>query len=176
MAASTAPAPKSLPKKIIHEVKLVWIMTTYFAAGFGLLLLMQNLLLAHRGEAQIGYIGVVILAALIGKVIIVIEKMAFVNRFRHRRRLGHIIYSTIIFTVISQLVGVIEKVIKNLIHGEAFEASVTHAIAATSGPILGATTIAMLILFGVLFFVREVNLLLGEGVLVKALFQRPEPE
>ena len=94
MSASDDQQPKSLTKKIIHEIKLVWIMTTYFAIGFGLLLLMQNLLLAHQGAEQIGYIGAVILAALIGKVVVVMEKMPFVNRFRHRRRLGHIIYPT----------------------------------------------------------------------------------
>ena len=59
---------------------MVWILTMYFAAGFSLILLMQNLLLAEMGAEQIGYIGAIILAALIGKVIIVIEKMPFTNR------------------------------------------------------------------------------------------------
>ena len=91
MATSSDQPRPSLGKRILHEIKMVWILTMYFAAGFGLILLMQNLLLAERGAEQIGYIGAVILAALIGKVIIVIEKMSFTNRFRQGRKVKHII-------------------------------------------------------------------------------------
>ncbi len=164
----------SLGKRILHEIKIVWIMTMYFAAGFCLLLLMQNLLLADQGAEQIGYISAVIMAALIGKVIIVIEKMPFTNRFRHRRRIGHIIYSTIVFTVIAQLIGAIEKVIKKMIHGDAFGEAIIHMLHDFSLPKFLSVTIALLILFGFLFFVREVNHILGHGVLLKTLFQRPD--
>lgn len=164
----------SLGKRILHEIKMVWIMTMYFAAGFCLLLLMQNLLLADQGAEQIGYISAVIMAALIGKVIIVIEKMPFTNRFRHRRRIGHIVYSTIVFTVIAQLIGAIEKVIKKMIHGDAFGEAITHVLHDFSPSKFYAVSIALLILFGFLFFVREVNHILGDGVLLKTLFQRPD--
>ena len=164
----------SLGKRILHEIKIVWIMTMYFAAGFCLLLLMQNLLLADQGAEQIGYISAVIMAALIGKVIIVIEKMPFTNRFRHRRRIGHIIYSTIVFTVIAQLIGAIEKVIKKMIHGDAFGEAIIHMLHDFSPSKFYAVSIALLILFGFLFFVREVNHILGHGVLLKTLFQRPD--
>jgi hypothetical protein len=173
--SSDQPRP-SLGKRILHEIKLVWLMTAYFAAGFCLLLIMQNALLAERGAEQIGYVSALVLAALLGKVVIVIDNMAFTQRFRHRTRIAHVIYSTVLFTVISHIVGFIEKVIKKMIHGDGFSDAFSHAFNDASLATFTAVTVALLILFGILFFVREVVALLGDGVLLKAMFSRPEPE
>lgn len=174
MDNSADQSQKSLWQKILHEIILVWIMTAYFAAGFGLLLLMQNLLLANQGAEQIGYFGALILALLLGKVVVVVEHLAFVNRFRHRRRVAHIVYSTLVFTVVSLLVGTIEKIVKHLFQGEPFGAAITGVLQDASLPKFLATTIALLVLFGFLFFVREVGMILGPGVLRKEMFRRPE--
>ena len=167
---------KKFGKWALHEFIQVWIMTTYFAIGLSLILLLQNLLLANQGSEQIGYYGALILALLIGKVVIVIDNMAFVKVFRRRRRIGHVIYSTFIFTGIALLVGTIEKVIKRLIDGDTFGSALTGAYDDASLTKFLATTIALLMLFGMLFFVREVNHILGKGVLLKAFFQRPETQ
>jgi hypothetical protein len=175
MAETLDKPRKSLGQKIIHEIVQVWIMTAYFAAGFILILLMQNLLLAEQGADQIGFLSAVILALLIGKVVVVMEHLSVSNRFRHRRRIGHIVYSTLLFTVVSLLIGALEKVIKGLIHGESLGGAIVGSVQHSSVEKFLATTIALLLLFGILFLFREVNHLLGKGVLMKALFQPPAP-
>ncbi|MGR8949124.1 MAG: hypothetical protein ACU84Q_13835 [Gammaproteobacteria bacterium] len=174
MAETVDQPRKPLGKRIIHEIVQVWIMTAYFAAGFILILLMQNLLLAEQGADQIGLLSAIILALLIGKVVVVMEHLAVANRFRHRRRIGHVVYSTVLFTLVSLLVGAIEKVIKGLIHGESLGGAIVASAQHSSLEKFLATTIALLLLFGILFFFREVNHLLGKGVLMKALFQPPD--
>lgn len=174
MAETLDQPRKSLGKKIVHEIVQVWIMTSYFAAGFILILLMQNLLLAEQGADPIGFLSTIILALLIGKVVVVMEHLSVANRFRHRRPIGHIVYSTVLFTLVSLLVGALEKVIKGLIHGESLGGAIISSVEHASLPKFLATTMALLILFGFLFFFREVNRLLGKGVLIKALFQTPD--
>lgn len=176
MNASNNQSRRSFGKWLLHEIKLVWIMTAYFAIGFGLILLMQNLLLADRGGEQIGYVGAVILAALIGKVVIVIENMPFTKKFRHRRRIVYVFYRTMVFTLIALLVGAIEKIIKKLIHGDAFADALRHVWDDASLSKFLAITIAITILFSVLFLVREFDDILGEDDLLKALFRRPDAE
>ena len=77
MTSDVSQRLKKFGKWALHEFIQVWIMTTYFAIGLGLILLLQNLLLANQGAEQIGYYGALILGLLIGKVVVVIENMAF---------------------------------------------------------------------------------------------------
>ena len=149
-------------------------MTAYFATGFVLILVMKNLLLAERDAGQIVLVSALILALLIGQVVVVMEHLSIANRFRHRRRIGHIIYSTLLFTAISLLVGAIEKVIKGLFHEESIGGAIAGVADRISIEIFLVTTIALLLMFGILFVFRELNHLLGKGVFIKALFQPPE--
>ncbi len=165
---------RSIGKKLVQEVKAVWILTAYFVAGFTLILLMQNLLLADKGVEQVGYHGAMVLVLLIGKVVVVTEKLSFAKRFRHRPHILHVAYSTVLFTLVVLVIGSLEKVVKKLIHGETTGIAFSAVYSEANLSKFLAVTVALFIMFGLLFFVREVNHLLGPGVFLRALFRPPE--
>ena len=174
MTGTSGERLRSIGMKRVHEIKAVWIITAYFIAGFAIILLMQNLLLDDGGVEQVGYLGVVFMALLIGKVVVVLEKLSFARKFRHRPRILHVAYSTLLFTLVVLIIGVIEKVIKNIAHGETVGTAFTAIYTDASLPKFLAVTIALLILFGILFVSREISHILGQDVFLRTLFRPPD--
>jgi len=103
------PAALTLRQKVLHEIKVVGLVTLYFAFTFGVLMLLKRLVLA---QYQIGFRGLsmVLLGALVvAKVVVVLEHVPLGSWVRRRPAAVDVVLRTLLYTLGVFVVLLLEK-------------------------------------------------------------------
>ena len=92
-----------------HEIKQVGLVTLYFFTAFAVISVIMKLLLISY-EIHLTLLSKVIIGALVmGKVVIILDKTSFGDRFANHARYLNILYKSIVYTFATFVVAALEK-------------------------------------------------------------------
>lgn len=168
--ASPAEAKKKTWKAhLIHEVIQVGAVILYLFCCFAILQTFKcATLLARCSENDFlaGYATAALSALLLGKFVFMLEKLRVMQRFKHKPLMIPILYKTVLFTIVVNL----------LLHAED---RMMHRSAPTvhemADPVkfwlcFCAHQLALLVVFFIFFCIRELGYVLGEERMFKVFF------
>src|ERR1700753_1997855 len=81
-----------------HEMRHVLPPMIFFAIGFNLIVFSINLVLAQYALKLVGFLTATLAALLVGKVVLVADKMPFLRRFDTAPLIRPILFKTVVYT------------------------------------------------------------------------------
>jgi hypothetical protein len=159
--------------RLIHEVKQVGLVTLYFLVCFALVLTLKKLFLAQYAVEFYGVSAAVVGALVVGKVVVLLGHTRLGNRFDR----GHALwlsafYKTVVYTAVTFLVVVAEKVFHAWRESGNLGESLTHVWQHRDRNVMLATVVCIGLAFAGYNLYSAIDGRLGEGTLRKLLFRR----
>lgn len=155
-----------------HELRSVLLATAYFAACFGVLMLLKRLMLQGYGIAFSGVTAALLLALVTGKVVVVLDRAPL----RHRIGLVEVAMRTVLYTLVALGLLVLEEAISS----RAEAGGVLPALAAILGdpemPRVWATAICVGLAFAGYTAFSVIRREVGTERLAAAFLGRPHPD
>jgi hypothetical protein len=157
-----------------HEFRLVIPPTLFFFVGFNLILLTKRLFLADYLIAYTGFLIATTSALIVGKVVLVADKLPFLARFNNEPLAYPILFKTLVYTALVFVARLLEAFVHYLIEGDVIGggAFIRHALGTFSWPHFIAVQLWIFVLFLIYVTVIDLNELFGHGELYKILFKR----
>jgi hypothetical protein len=159
---------------IIREIKEVIPPTVFFFIGFNLILLTKRLMLAEYLIAYAGFLVATTGALIVGKVVLIADKMPFLRRFDHAPLAYPILFKTLIYTALVAVARLLEALIHYLIRGGTLGKGgfVEEVLGNFSWSRFIAIQLWIAVLFLIYVSAHELNELFGDGELFRVLFRR----
>lgn len=157
-----------------HEFLSVLPATIFFLAAFNVISLTNALMLQQYDIDVWGFAGASVGALLVGKVVLVADKLPFVNKFPDRPLIYNTLWKTVIYTAAVFVVRYAEHLVPFVVE----QGSVTGAngllMSEISWPRFWAVQIWLFVLFFVFSALRELSRALGRGAVQRLFFGRPQ--
>jgi hypothetical protein len=159
---------------LLHEFREVIPPTLFFFVGFNLVLLTKRLFLQQYLIEYAGFLIATTGALIVGKVVLVANKMPFLRHFDYAPLAYPILFKTLVYTALVGAARLIEALIHFLIAGGALGGGrfVEHVLGEFSWSRFIATQMWIFVLFLVWVTANEVNNLIGDGELFRIFFTR----
>jgi hypothetical protein len=164
-------------QRLKHEFLSVLPPTLFFFFGFQLILFTKQLILAeHRIEFS-GFMLATVAALIVGKAVLVADKMPFLRRFDRAPLIQPILFKTAVYWVFVFAARLIEGFVRfAVIEGNPPGAFLDHLVSIFSWHRFIAVQLWVLVLFLIYVTVSELNTLFGDGELRRILFTRRASE
>ena len=166
--------PTKLGHILAHEFRLMLPPTLFFLVGFNLILLTKRLILAEYLIEFTGFAIATVAALIVGKVVLVADKLPFLRRFDNAPLAQPILFKTIAYTFFVFLARLIEAFIHYAREGGAVGQGrfIEHQLSSFSWDQFISTQLWIFVLFLIYVTASEFNRLLGDGELFKIVFTR----
>ena len=163
---------------LLHELRSVVPPTVFFFIGFNLILFTKRLILEEYLIQFAGFFIATMSALIVGKVVLVAEKMPLLRRFDHAPLAAPILFKTVVYTLLVFVARLLEAFIHYAIEGGVIGhgAFIEHQLGQFSWHQFIATQMWVFVLFLVYVTGCEINALLGDGELFKLFFTRRLPK
>ena len=102
---------------LLHEVRSVIPPTLFFFVGFNLVLLTKRLMLAEYLVEYTGFLVATTGALIVGKVVLVADKMPLLRRFDYAPLAYPILFKTAVYTLLVFAARLLEALVHYLIEG-----------------------------------------------------------
>jgi hypothetical protein len=162
----------------LHEFRMVLPPTIFFLVGFNLILFTKRLILAQHMIEFTGFFIATMGALVVGKVVLVADKIPYLRRFDYAPLARPILFKTLVYTVLVFVARLLESFVHYLIEGGSVGggAFFQHWLDAFSWSQFIATQLWIFVLFLIYVTASELNALIGDGELFKIFFTRPSSE
>ncbi len=159
---------------LLRELREVAPPTIFFFIGFNLILFTKRLFLADYLIEYTGFLIATTGALIVGKAVLVADKMPFLRRFDYAPLAYPILFKTGVYTLFVFLARLIELLVRYLGQGGALGHGrfFTHVLGRFSWPHFIATELWVTVLFLLYVTASELNGLFGDGELAKVFFTR----
>jgi len=163
---------------LLHEFEEVLPPTIFFFFGFNIILFTKRLLLADYLIEFTGFFIATTSALVVGKAVLVADKLPLLRRFDNRPLAAPILFKTLVYTLFVFIARLIEAFVHYAIaigeigHGGFIE----HVLGNFSWHRFIATQMWIFVLFLVYVTGSEINQMLGDGELFKVFFVRRSSE
>ena len=145
--------------------------TLYFFIAFNLIVFTTNLLVHDYWFRLSGFLVATTTALVVGKSVLVANKIRLIDRFRGAPLIQPILYKTIFYTLIVLVVRVLERFIHFAIDDKGFTLALGAAIDDFSWRRFAAIQIWLFTCFLLYVTATELSALLGEGQLFRLFFR-----
>jgi len=179
MATHALTAPKAgrwarLGSTLLHELREVIPPTLFFFVGFNLILFTKRLFLADYLVQYTGFFIATTGALIVGKVVLVADKMPFLRRFDYAPLAYPVLFKTVVYTILVFVARLLEAFIHFVVDGGVPGGGrfVEHVMGKFSWPNFIAIQLWILVLFLLYVTANELNGLFGDGELFKIFFTR----
>ena len=154
----------------LHEMKLLLPPTIYFFCAFNLIVFTSNLLTRTYFLALTSFLSATALALLVGKAVLVADKLRAIHRFQNAPLIKPILYKTLFYGLVVMLFRIIEQIIHFSFDGDGFRVALDEAVEAFTWHRFAAIQIWLFTCF--LFYVTatELSVALGPGKLKQLIF------
>jgi hypothetical protein len=163
---------------LLHEFREVIPPTVFFFVGFNLVLLTKRLFLEQYLIAYAGFVIATTGALIVGKVVLVADKMPFLRHFDYAPLAYPILFKTVVYTALVFVARLLEALVRYLVTGGVLGGShfIEHTLGEFSWPRFIATQMWIFVLFLAYVTASELNALLGDGELFRIFFTRRSSE
>src|SRR5215475_14737751 len=102
---------------LLHELRLVIPPTLFFFTGFNLILLTKRLFLADYLIAYTGFLIATTSALIVGKVVLVADKLPFLAKFDNEPLAYPILFKSLVYTVLVLIARLLEAFVHYAFEG-----------------------------------------------------------
>jgi hypothetical protein len=152
--------------------------TIFFFVGFNLILFTKRLILAEYLVQFSGFFIATTSALVVGKVVLVADKLPYLRRFDYAPLIQPILFKTVVYTLLVFVVRLIERLVHYLIEGGTIGggAFLNHLVGTFSWHQFIAAQMWIFVLFFIYVTANEIGNLIGDGELFKLFFTRRSSE
>ena len=143
----------------------------FFLIAFTLILITKRLILSEYGISWTGFGSAFIGAFLIGKVVLLVDKLPFVNRFPDRQLIYNASWKCLIYVVAAILLQYLEGIVPLLRKHAGLMDAHQHLLAETVWPHFLLIQIWLVVLFFVYCAMRELVRAIGKDKVVSMFFK-----
>jgi hypothetical protein len=162
---------------LVREFRHVLPPTLFFFVGFHLIAFTKQLILAQHQIEFTGFMLATVAALVVGKAVLVADKMSFLRRFDRAPLIQPILFKTAVYWAFVFLARLIEAFVHSvIIDGDSPGAFFSDLHATFSWHRFIAVHLWILVLFLVYVTASELNTLFGDGELRRLLFTRRASE
>jgi hypothetical protein len=161
---------------VVREFRHVLPPTLFFAAGFNLVVLSMNLVLADYLLRFGGFLLATTSALIVGKAVLVADKMPLLRRFDTAPLIRPILFKTLIYWACVFVARLLEAFVHYAWESGSVVGFFAHLQAQFSWHRFLFIQIWILVLFLIYTTVAELNALFGDGELFRLLFKRRTTE
>jgi hypothetical protein len=170
----------SLPRRAFH----VWTTamrhllppTLYFFVAFNLITFTTNLLVHSYWFHLTGFILASTTALVVGKVVLVVDKVRIIDKFRGAPLIQPILYKTVFYSVIVLIVRLLEKVAHFALDTNGFGAAFQAAMHDFTWHRFVAVNVWIFVCFLIYVTATELDALVGDGQLRRLFFHHRSSE
>ena len=175
--APLKPARPRLLDRLLTEFWHVLPPTIFFFIGFHLIALTKQLILAQYSIKFTGFMIATVAALVVGKAVLVADKMPFLRRFDRAPLIQPILFKTVVYCLFVFAARLLEHFVKFcLIEGNSPGAFLEELHSTFSWHQFVAVQLWIFVLFLVYVTASELNTLFGDGELRRILFTRRASE
>ena len=159
-----------LLKTIKHDFIELLPPAIFFFIAFSLIQITKRLILSEYGISWTGFGSAFIGAFLVGKVVLIVDKLSFVNRFPDRQLIYNTSWKCLIYFLAAALLQFLELIVPLLIKHESFTAALRQIAAETVWPHFWLIQMWLAVLFFVYCALREMVRAIGSDKVIKMFF------
>jgi hypothetical protein len=168
---NTAAIPARAAHAFLHAVRHVVPPTIYFFIAFNLIAFTTNLMIRDYWFHAATFMVASTTALIVGKSVLVADKIRLIDRFRGAPLIQPILYKTIFYTVIVLIVRIVERFIHLTIDDRGFAIAFEEAVHDFTWRRFAAIQIWIFVCFLIYVTATELSYLLGEGQLFRLFFR-----
>jgi hypothetical protein len=156
--------------RLLHEVREALPPTIFFFVGFNFIVLTTNLLVAEYLVAVSNFMLATMAALVVGKAVLVANKMSLLRRYDRAPLIQPILYKTAFYWVIVFLARILERFVHFAFEGNPPRDFPTYLITTFSWHRFSAISLWLLVLFLIYVTASEFTHLFGPGELRRLFF------
>lgn len=176
----SAAAIASLPRRFFHGwIRVIRHMlppTLYFFTAFNLIVFTTNLLTHDYWFNLTGFMLASTTALIVGKVVLVVEKVRIIDKFRGAPLIQPILYKTVFYGVVVTIVRYAEKMLHFVFDARGFSVAAEAALADFTWHRFVAVQVWIFVCFLLYVTASELNALVGDGQLRRLFFHHRSSE
>lgn len=142
----------------------------FFLIAFSLIQITKRLILSEYGISWTGFGSAVIGAVMIGKVVLIVDKLPFMNRFTTRQLIYSTSWKCLIYFLAALLLQYLDPVIHGLLKHNSFPEAHRHFMTETVWPHFWLIQIWLAVLFFVYCAMRELVRAVGKEKVIGMFF------
>jgi hypothetical protein len=156
---------------LLAQVKHALPPTIFFFVGFNLILWTKRLILEEQGVEFSGFLTATVAALLVGKAVLITDKLPFMRRFDGSPVIQPILFKSTFYWLCVLIVRLAEGLVHFLAAGGAIVEFPEHLIQHFSWSRFLLIQIWLMVLFLSYVTIHELNLLFGDGELFRVFFR-----
>jgi hypothetical protein len=142
----------------------------FFFISFTMILLTKKLILSEYGISWTGISAAFVGAFMIGKVILVVDKLSFINKFKNRKLIYSVLWKFLIYFLTALMLQYIERIVPVFMkHNNIVEAN-RQFMLETVWPHFWLIQMWLAVLFFIYCAMRELIRTIGREKVVKMFF------
>ena len=173
-------APRSLPRRALGAASrmLGHLLppTLYFFVAFNLISFTTDLLVHNYWFRPSSFILATVTALVVGKVVLVVDRVRVIDKFRGGPLIRPILYKSVFYSVVVLIVRFLEKVVRLAIDTGGFGLAFQDALNDFSWHRFIAVHLWIFVCFLIYVTATEFNVLVGQGQLFRLFFHHRSSE
>ncbi|MBL0900278.1 MAG: hypothetical protein IBJ17_16490 [Reyranella sp.] len=173
-------AASSLPRRFfhgwLHLFRHLLPPTAYFFVAFNLVAFTTNLLAHNYWFNLTSFLLASTTALVVGKVVLVVDKVRIIDKFRGAPLIQPILYKTVFYTAVVTVVRFLERLAHFMFDSRGFEAAAQATIHDFTWHRFVAVQIWIFTCFLIYVAANELNALVGDGRLARLFFHHRSSE
>lgn len=165
----------NIRERIRHEIREVLPPTIFFIVALNVLAVTKSLFLLEHGIRFTNFLGTTLLALVVAKVVVIVDKVGIVNRYPDKP----LIYNTIWKTLIYIVATFVARVLETLFHAYQEVSTLAAAWQHMAENVIWPHFIAVLLWLSILFLtyvaLRELTRSLGREKVIQMFFGPLKP-
>ncbi len=142
----------------------------FFFIAFSLILVTKRLILSEYGISWSGFGAAVVGALVVAKVLLMVDKLPFANKFPDRQLICNTLWKCLIYFLTANLLQYLERTVPFFMRHESIMEAHRHFMAETVWPHFWLIQIWLLVLFFVYCSLRELVRAIGRDKVIKMFF------
>lgn len=170
----------SLPKRFFHGwirvIRHLLPPTLYFFIAFNLIVITTNLLTRDYWFNLGSFMLASTTALIVGKVVLVVDKVRIIDKFRGAPLAQPILYKTVFYSVVVTIVRFLERMLHLALDPRGFDVAAQAAMADFTWHRFVAVQVWIFVCFLLYVTANEMNALVGDGQLRRLFFHHRSSE
>ncbi len=150
--------------------------TLYFFIAFNLVVFTTNLLTHDYWFNLTGFMLASTTALIVGKVVLIVDKVRIIDKFRGAPLIQPILYKTVFYGIVVTIVRFLERILHFVFDPRGFDAAAEAALLDFSWHRFVAVQVWIFVCFLLYVTASELNALVGDGQLRRLFFHHRSSE